>query len=68
VLFSLSPISGYRFLIWGYVACAIMMMILFCFLSPSIEINATTDSQAGLRYVKHRKKIYRIFPVIGMGL
>ena len=23
VLFSLSPISGYRLLIWGYVACAI---------------------------------------------
>jgi hypothetical protein len=48
VLFSLSPISGYRLLIWGYVACAITMMILFWFLLPSIEINATTDSQAAL--------------------
>ena len=48
MLFSLSPISGYRLLIWGYVACAITMMILFCFLSLLNEINATTDSQAGL--------------------
>ena len=46
-LFSLSPISGYRFLVWGYVTCAIVMMILFCFLSPSIEVNAPTDSQTG---------------------
>ena len=45
VLFSLPPISGYRFLIWSYVACAIVMMILFYFLSPAIEVNATTDCQ-----------------------
>ncbi len=44
-LFSLSPISGYRFLVWGYVTCAIVMIILFCFLTPSIEVNAPTDSQ-----------------------
>jgi len=52
VLFSLSPISGYRLLIWGYVACAITMMILFCFLSLLNEINATLIPRLVFRYVK----------------
>jgi hypothetical protein len=36
-LLSLSPLSGYRLLIWAYVACAFLMLILFSFLSPAIQ-------------------------------
>ena len=36
-LFSLPQITGYRFLVWGYVICAVVMMVLFGLLSPAIE-------------------------------
>jgi MFS family permease len=36
-LASLSVLAGYRLLIWGYVACAVLMLFLFAFLSPAIE-------------------------------
>ena len=36
-LFSLPTISGYRALLWAYVLCAVVMMVMFTFLSPSIE-------------------------------
>jgi MFS family permease len=36
-LASLSALAGYRLLIWGYVACAVLMLFLFAFLSPAIE-------------------------------
>jgi MFS family permease len=42
-LFSLSVVSGYRSLVWGYVACAILLMVLFAVLSPSIEARVQTD-------------------------
>jgi MFS family permease len=41
-LFSLSQDSGYRFLVWGYVGCAVAMMALFGFLSPTIEVKSPT--------------------------
>ena len=44
-LFSLSPVSGYRFLVWGYVLSAILLTALFVFLSPSIEVNTTIDAK-----------------------
>jgi predicted MFS family arabinose efflux permease len=44
-LFSLSQITGYRFVVWGYVVCAVVMMVLFGLLSPIIEVKAKTDSQ-----------------------
>ena len=44
-LFSLPQITGYRFLVWGYVICAVVMMVLFGLLSPTIEVKGKTDSQ-----------------------
>ena len=45
-LFSLPTMAGYRMLLWGYVLCALVMMVLFAVLSPSIEAKANTISQA----------------------
>ncbi len=45
-LFSLPTISGYRLLVWSYVLCAIVMMVLFTSLSPTIEAKTETVSQA----------------------
>jgi MFS family permease len=36
-LFLLTATSGYRFLIWGYIGSAILLVILFALFSPSIE-------------------------------
>lgn len=36
-LLSLTPLAGYRLLIWGYVAAAVLMLVLFIFLSLAIE-------------------------------
>jgi MFS family permease len=44
-LFSLSAVAGYRFLVWGYVACAVLMMFLFALLSPSIEAKVQTHAR-----------------------
>src|SRR5215510_13502832 len=44
-LFSIPEIPGYRVLVWGYVICAVVMMVVFGFLSPAIEGKRKTDSQ-----------------------
>ena len=44
-LFSIPQITGYRFLVWGYVICAVVMMIVFALLSPAIETKNQTVSQ-----------------------
>jgi MFS family permease len=44
-LFSIPQITGYRFLIWGYVICAVVMMAVFALLSPAIETWNQTVSQ-----------------------
>jgi MFS family permease len=43
-LFSLPQITGYRFLVSGYAICAVVMMILFGLLSPTIEAKAEACS------------------------
>jgi MFS family permease len=43
-VFSLPPLSGFRVLIWGYVVCAGVMMLLFALLSPSIEGSTATTA------------------------
>jgi len=51
-LFTLSVLSGYRFLVWAYVAAAIALMVMFAMLSPSIEAQVQTDGtmrQIGVR-------------------
>src|SRR4249920_2895365 len=44
-LLSLPQITGYRFLVWGYVICAVVMMVVFALLSPAIETKNQTVSQ-----------------------
>lgn len=43
--FSVAPLSGYRFLIFGYVASALLLMALFAFLSPNVEVKPEPNSQ-----------------------
>ena len=43
-LFPLTANSGYRLLIWGYVALAVIQAILFTLLSPSVEARTKTES------------------------
>jgi MFS family permease len=38
-LFSVEALAGYRLLVWGYVGCAVLMLVLFVFLSPAIEVK-----------------------------
>lgn len=54
---SLPAVSGYRFLIWGYVVCAIVMVILFALLSDSIEVKARIPSHARKFAVKRSRDI-----------
>jgi len=56
-LFSLPQITGYRFLIWGYVICAVVTMLLFGLLSPTIEARAKTASQARMIGVQRSRPI-----------
>ena len=42
-LFSLSVVSGYRFLVWGYVLSALLLAVLFAFLSQSIEAKTSAS-------------------------
>jgi MFS family permease len=44
-LFSLTALSGYRLLIWGYVVSAIVLAALFASLSPSVEAKIKATSQ-----------------------
>jgi MFS family permease len=52
-LLSLSSLSGYRLLIWAYVASALLMLILFSFLSPAIQGKNKADPE--LRRIGIRK-------------
>jgi MFS family permease len=50
-LFSLPALFGYRLLLWGYVALAILLAVLFALLSPNIEApkTALTTRKFGLQ-------------------
>jgi MFS family permease len=54
-LFSLSTISGFRLLIWGYVSCAIVMMVLFASLSSSIEAKGKTTADRRKFGIQHSR-------------
>jgi MFS family permease len=50
--FALTPIAGYRLLIWGYVGSAILLAILFALLSPKVEAakkSVSTARKVGLQ-------------------
>ncbi|HSF56952.1 MAG TPA: MFS transporter, partial [Candidatus Binatia bacterium] len=53
----LPQIAGYRFLVWGYVICAVVTMLLFGLLSPTIEARAKTASQARMTGVQRSRSI-----------
>ncbi len=51
-LFSVAAISGYRFLLWGYAAFAILLVGLFALLSPDVEAakkSVSRDRKLGLQ-------------------
>jgi len=56
-LFSIPEITGYRVLVWGYVICAVVMMVVFGFLSPAIEGKRKTDSQKRAIGVRRSRKV-----------
>jgi MFS family permease len=56
-LFSISQITGYRFLVWGYVICAVVMMVVFGLLSPAIEKKPKTVSQKRAISVQRSRKV-----------
>ena len=43
---SLTAISGFRFLIWGYVTSALLLAVLFALLSPAVEATKRTEPTA----------------------
>jgi MFS family permease len=50
--FSFTAIAGYKFLIWGYIASAGLLALLFALLSPMVEAKKKADSatrNVGLR-------------------
>lgn len=56
-LFSIPQITGYRFLVWGYVICAVVMMVVFALLSPAIETKNQTVSQKRVIGVRRSRSI-----------
>lgn len=56
-LFSLPPVTGYRFLMGSYVICAVVMMILFGFLSSTIEAKTKTISQTPMIDVQRSRSV-----------
>ncbi len=44
-LFSLPSVTGYRFLVWGYVFSAVLLAALFTSLSPRVEANLKTTAE-----------------------
>ena len=56
-LFSISQITGFRFLVWGYVICAVVMMVVFGFLSPAIERKPKTVLQKRAISVQRSRKV-----------
>jgi MFS family permease len=60
-LFSISQITGYRFLVWGYVICAVVMMVVFGLLSPAIERKPKTVLQnRAIRVQRSRKVVAKL--------
>lgn len=63
-LISLTPVAGYRFLIWGYVGLAILLAILFALLSPKVE--AATRSESTARQVGLQKSRAMVAKLAGL--
>ncbi|MET0503229.1 MAG: MFS transporter [Candidatus Binatia bacterium] len=60
-LFSFSPVVGYRLLVWGYVACAVVMTVLFGLLSPAIKSrNKTVLSRRQIGVQRSRSVVAKL--------
>ncbi len=60
-LFALPGLPGYRFLIWAYAASALLLALLFAFLSPAIEAqrkDASPSRRFGVR--KSRSMVMKL--------
>lgn len=55
-LFDITPLAGYRFLIWSYVAAALVMLFLFSSLSPALEVTVLERASSRQRYGVHRSR------------
>lgn len=53
---SIAPLAGYRLLIWGYVAAAFLMLVLFARLSPALEAAKRVSASPQPRYGVHRSR------------
>jgi MFS family permease len=56
-LLSLPQIIGYRFLVSAYAICAVVMMILFGLLSPTIEVKPQITSQTRMIGVQRSRRV-----------
>ena len=56
-LFSIPQTTGYQFLVWGYVICAVVMMVVFALLSPAIEAKPKTVSQKRVIGVQRSRSV-----------
>lgn len=63
-LFSLSSLVGYRFLIWGYVLCAIFLGLLFACLSPAVESGSKGAETSTI--ISVRKSRARVIKLAGL--
>jgi len=66
-LLSLTAVAGYRFLVWGYVSCAVAMMLLFTLLSSSVEVknqNTAPTRKIGVR--KSRGIVAKLFGLFAL--
>ena len=52
----IAPLAGYRLLIWGYVAAALLMVVLFARLSPALEAAKRVGASARPPYGVHRSR------------
>jgi MFS family permease len=59
--FFASAFSGFRFLVWSYVACALATLALFLFLSPAIEgPRRTTPRQSSIGLQRSRGRVAKL--------
>jgi hypothetical protein len=56
-LFSLTAVAGYKLLIWGYVAAALLLAGLFALLSPEVEAPKKTQATARKVGLQHSRAI-----------
>lgn len=60
-VFTLEPLASYRFLVWGYVVAALVLLFLFVALSPAVEAAAMrVDSRGGFGVRRSRGVVAKL--------